>query len=167
MPFPEGEDVAMKFLALVKNKELLIWMPNSKFELLPEESIVPLKLTESLDTKGLEFVAKIPLSRPLAALFIASLMLSTDTSFFVTKVKSINETFGVGTLIAVPSNLPFKLGKTKLIALAAPVDVGDARVAHADSDGADGRGQGDVGGRHQRDPVRALLLKGVFVERAA
>ena len=45
-------------------------------------------------------------------------------SFSVTTVKSIRETFGVGTLIAVPSNLPFKLGKTKLIAFAAPVDVG-------------------------------------------
>ena len=29
-----------------------------------------------------------------------------------------------GTLIAVPSSLPFKLGNTKLIAFAAPVEVG-------------------------------------------
>ena len=36
----------------------------------------------------------------------------------------LEDTFGVGTLIAVPSNFPFKLGKTKLIALAAPVEVG-------------------------------------------
>ena len=55
---------------------------------------------------------------------MASLILSVDTSFSVTRVKSIKETLGVGTLIAVPSNFPFKLGSTKLIALAAPVEVG-------------------------------------------
>ena len=41
-----------------------------------------------------------------------------------TKVRSINETLGVGTLIAVPYNCPFKLGRTKLMAFAAPVEVG-------------------------------------------
>ena len=40
------------------------------------------------------------------------------------KVKSINETLGVGILIDVPSSFPFKLGKTRLKAFAAPVDVG-------------------------------------------
>ena len=43
---------------------------------------------------------------------------------FYKNTNSINDTFGVGTLIAVPSNFPFKLGKTKLIALAAPVEAG-------------------------------------------
>ena len=52
------------------------------------------------------------------------LILSALTSFSVTTVKSTKETLGVGTLIAVPSNFPFKLGKTKLIAFAAPVEVG-------------------------------------------
>ena len=41
-----------------------------------------------------------------------------------TKVKSISDTFAVGTLIAVPSSLPSNFGKTKLKAFAAPVDVG-------------------------------------------
>ena len=51
-------------------------------------------------------------------------MLSELISLFETNVRSIKETFGVGTLIAVPSSFPFKLGNTKLIALAAPVEVG-------------------------------------------
>ena len=41
-----------------------------------------------------------------------------------TNVKSIKETFGVGTLMAVPSSFPLRLGKTKLIAFAAPVELG-------------------------------------------
>ena len=79
---------------------------------------------KSFETRGAEFVARIPFKGPLAALVMASLILCTVTSLFDTNVKSIKDTFGVGTLIAVPSNLPFKLGKTKLIAFAAPVDVG-------------------------------------------
>ena len=55
---------------------------------------------------------------------IALLIDSLDIFLLVTNLKSINETFGVGTLIAVPSNLPLRLGNTKLIALAAPVEVG-------------------------------------------
>ena len=59
MPFSEGGDEAVKLLALVKNKELLIWMPNSRFELLPEDITVALKLTEFLDNKGLARVLRI------------------------------------------------------------------------------------------------------------
>ena len=44
--------------------------------------------------------------------------------FLDKKVRSISETFEVGTLIAVPSNLPFIFGKTRPIAFAAPVEVG-------------------------------------------
>ena len=69
-------------------------------------------------------MANIPFKGPFAASLIALLIFSTVISFFGTNVRSIKDTFGVGTLIAVPSNLPYKLGRTKLIALAAPVDVG-------------------------------------------
>ena len=44
-------------------------------------------------------------------------------------VKSIKDTFGVGTLIAVPSSFPFNSGRTKLKAFAAPVDVGIIDIA--------------------------------------
>ena len=58
------------------------------------------------------------------ALITALLIASTEVFFLITKVKSIKETFEVGTLIAVPSSLPLSLGRTKLSAFAAPVDVG-------------------------------------------
>ena len=45
-------------------------------------------------------------------------------SFFVQKTSSINETFGVGTLIATPSNFPLREGITSPIAFDAPVAVG-------------------------------------------
>ena len=45
-------------------------------------------------------------------------------SFFVQKTSSINETLGVGTLIATPSSLPFSEGIILPIALDAPVEVG-------------------------------------------
>ena len=40
------------------------------------------------------------------------------------KTSSIKETFGVGTLIAIPSNFPFKDGIISPIAFEAPVEVG-------------------------------------------
>ena len=42
----------------------------------------------------------------------------------LTNVKSINETLGVGTLIATHQSFPLSLVKQDLIAFAAPVDVG-------------------------------------------
>ena len=45
-------------------------------------------------------------------------------SFFVQKTSSINETLGVGTLIATPSNLPLSEGIISPIAFDAPVEVG-------------------------------------------
>ena len=62
-------------------------------------------------TNGAEFVANMPFKGPFAALLIASLILSAVTSFLGTNVRSIKDTFGVGTLIAVPSNLPLSLVK--------------------------------------------------------
>ena len=60
----------------------------------------------SVETNGTSEYSKIPFNSPLAAFVIASLILSGVASLSVTNVRSINETFGVGTLIAVPSNLP-------------------------------------------------------------
>ena len=56
-------------------------------------------------------------------IFLISLFF-TFNSFFVQKTNSIKETFGVGTLTAVPSNLPCNSGKTNPTAFAAPVDEG-------------------------------------------
>jgi glyceraldehyde 3-phosphate dehydrogenase len=47
-----------------------------------------------------------------------------DVSFFVIHTKSVMEPQATGTLKAIPSNLPFKLGKTLPTADAAPVLVG-------------------------------------------
>ena len=44
--------------------------------------------------------------------------------FLELNTRSIIETLGVGTLTAVPSNLPCSSGKTNPTALAAPVDDG-------------------------------------------
>jgi hypothetical protein len=41
--------------------------------------------------------------------------------FSILTVRSTTETLMVGTLNAIPVNLPFKIGKTKPTALAAPV----------------------------------------------
>ena len=67
-----------------------------------------------METKGNLFVVNIFLRFfDLLALIINSLIFSIVVFFFEVNVKSINETLGVGTLIAVPSNFPFKLGRTK------------------------------------------------------
>ena len=67
------------------------------------------------------------LERAVAArrrLMIASLTSSTVVGRFGTNLKSISETFGVGTRIEVPSSLPFSSGSTRPTAFAAPVEVG-------------------------------------------
>ena len=52
---------------------------------------------------------------------------------FGTNLKSISETFGVGTRIDEPSSLPFSSGSTSPTAFAAPVVVGiiDSAAARA------------------------------------
>ena len=54
----------------------------------------------------------------------ASLIFDTFISFLVQKTSSIRDTFGVGTLIATPSNFPFSDGIISPIAFEAPVEVG-------------------------------------------
>ena len=80
---------------------------------------------KSTETKGKLLVPRIPLSGPFsAAIEIASLISLTLVSLLGVKVKSISETFGVGTRTDVPSNFPFNSGRTSPTAFAAPVDVG-------------------------------------------
>ncbi len=68
-----------------------------------------------------------------AARFIASLISSLVVAFLATNLRSITETFGVGTRMATPSSLPLSSGSTRPIALAAPVEVGiiDSAAARA------------------------------------
>ena len=54
----------------------------------------------------------------------ASLIAFTDNFFFDVKTKSTKETFGVGTLIAKPSTLPFRSGMISSRDFEAPVEVG-------------------------------------------
>ncbi len=52
-------------------------------------------------------------------------------AFLATTLRSITETFGVGTRIDTPSSLPFSSGSTRPMALAAPVEVGIIDIAAA------------------------------------
>ncbi len=65
-----------------------------------------------------------PFILPSAAAFIAALISSALVSFLSSTDRSTSETTGVGTRIAMPSSLPSRSGITRLIALAAPVEVG-------------------------------------------
>ena len=56
--------------------------------------------------------------------FNSSFICSLVICFLVQKINSISETFGVGTLIAIPSSFPFNDGMISPIDFDAPVDVG-------------------------------------------
>ena len=60
---------------------------------------------------------------------LSLIILSTVVFLFNSKTKSTTEPVDTGTLIAAPCNLPFKLGITLPIALAAPVDAGTILLA--------------------------------------
>ena len=66
-----------------------------------------------------------------AASFTALLISSLSVLRVATNLKSIIETFGVGTRIATPSSLPFSSGSTRPTAFAAPVEVGIIDIAAA------------------------------------
>ena len=51
--------------------------------------------------------------------------------FFATILRSMTDTFGVGTRMETPSSLPMSSGRTRPIAFAAPVDVGIIDIAAA------------------------------------
>src|SRR3990170_2239445 len=93
-----------------------------------EECGFPLK---SMDTRGSSVYSKIPLSLPSAARFNALLTFASSTSFSTSATRSIMDTFGVGTLTAIPSIFPSSSGITKEIARAAPVVVGISDTAAA------------------------------------
>jgi len=68
------------------------------------------------------------------------------------KVRSINETFGVGTRTEEPSNLPFNSGSTSPTAFAAPVDAGISDTAAARA-------------RRRMQGVERRLITGIGMDR--
>jgi hypothetical protein len=80
---------------------------------------------KSTDTVGALLIPRMPFKRfDLAASSMSELISAGVVSRAASKVRSISETFGVGTRIAVPSSLPLSAGRTRPIARAAPVEVG-------------------------------------------
>ena len=61
---------------------------------------------------------------PEAAALMAAFTSLTDTGREASNVRSTQDTFGVGTRMAVQSSFPAISGRTSPKALAAPVDVG-------------------------------------------
>src|SRR5690348_14510690 len=86
---------------------------------------------KSIDTFGASVQPRMTLSWLAAASLIALLISSLSVFFLATNLKSISETFGVGTRIAVPSSLPLSSGSTRPTAFAAPVEVGIIDIAAA------------------------------------
>src|SRR3984885_12539559 len=78
---------------------------------------------KSVETLGASVKPKMPLSCCSAARLIAVLISSLEVARLATNLKSITDTFGVGTRIAVPSSRPASSGSTSPTALAAPVEV--------------------------------------------
>ena len=101
---------------------------NNKKILLRLDLNVPLTDDElwlkSIDTSFSDVISNIFLDWFFETSLKASLIFSLFSSFLVQKTNSIRDTFGVGTLIATPSNLPFNDGIISPIAFEAPVDVG-------------------------------------------
>jgi len=86
---------------------------------------------KSIETSGSSLISSTPESGPAAAALTAVLISSALVSRPAVKVKSINDTFGVGTRMAVPSSLPASSGSTRPTARAAPVEVGIIELAAA------------------------------------
>src|SRR6267142_4277678 len=86
-----------------------------------DECELPLKSTE---TRGSSQNSRIPRNSALAAAFNAPFTSSVLVCFSTSITTSTNETFGVGTRTAIPSNFPFSSGITREHAFAAPVEVG-------------------------------------------
>src|SRR3972149_8778783 len=86
-----------------------------------DELEFPLK---SIETNGSSQYWRMPLSSPSAAFLNAAFTSSAVVSLSNSATRSTTETFGVGTLIAIPSSFPFNCGRTRETAFAAPVVVG-------------------------------------------
>ena len=67
---------------------------------------------KSIETSGSSHMARIPLSLPFAASLSAALTSSPVVLLSTTALRSTIDTFGVGTRIEMPSNLPFSSGIT-------------------------------------------------------
>ena len=85
------------------------------------ERVSPLK---SMDTKGSSQTPRMPFIGPSAASLKAAISSSLVQGLASSATKSTIETVGVGTRMAIPSNLPLRSGITNARALAAPVVVG-------------------------------------------
>ena len=68
--------------------------------------------------------SNMPFNDPFDAARIIAVISAISVLRPASKVKSTADTFGVGTRIATPSNLPLSSGRTIPTALAAPVVVG-------------------------------------------
>ena len=79
---------------------------------------------KSEETSSSSVYSMIPFIGPVAAARNASLIASTVTGFSTTTARSVSDTSGVGTRIAMPSIFPFSSGITSEVAFAAPVVVG-------------------------------------------
>src|SRR5881275_1191474 len=80
---------------------------------------------KSTDTVAALLMPTMPRKRfDLAASSINEFTSSAVVSRLASNLKSISDTFGVGTRIAVPSSLPLSAGSTSPTARAAPVEVG-------------------------------------------
>ena len=80
--------------------------------------------TMSLDTIGSVQYSSTPFIAPAAADLNAALISSTLAGLARLATKSVIDPVGIGTRSAVPSSLPFIAAITRLVARAAPVDVG-------------------------------------------
>ena len=85
--------------------------------------------TTSLDTIGSVQYSSTPRSGPLAAAANAALISSTDACDLRLATKSVIDPVGNGTRNEVPSSLPFIDSITRLVARAAPVEVGVMLIA--------------------------------------
>ena len=85
------------------------------------EKASPLK---SIDTRGFSSNRIILFKGPWEASLNASLTSSAVVFYSTSTTRSISDTLGVGTRMAIPSSLPLISGKTKATAFAAPVVVG-------------------------------------------
>src|SRR5438874_7550753 len=80
---------------------------------------------KSTETVAALLMPTMPWNRfDFAACSISELTSSAVVSRVASNLKSISDTFGVGTRIAVPSSLPLRAGSTRPTARAAPVEVG-------------------------------------------
>src|SRR4029077_7498824 len=86
---------------------------------------------KSEETFGASVKPRIPLSCCSAARRTAALISSLLVARLAMNLKSMTETFGVGTRIATPSSLPASSGRTEPTALAAPVEGGIMLMAAA------------------------------------